>query len=142
MQSLYIRWQCFRKFRCQNPQSGSRCARIVDCMFFLSGALWIYTDPQTFSGVCSAFPKLFKLRKRIEYQMLTICQHFFKFIFPICRRKNMIFFAHTLFPKLCFIQAAGSRSIQIFSDERITGIHRKCFLCQQNLTSALLSDFL
>ena len=28
------------------------------------------------------------------------------------------------------------------SDERITGIHRKCFLCQQDLTSALLSDFL
>ena len=142
MQTFYVGRQGFRKLRCQDSKSGSRCTWIINGMFFLSGALWIYTDSYAFSGVCSAFPKLFKLRKRIEYQMLTICQHFFKFIFPICRRKNMIFFAHTFFPEFCFIQAAGSRSIQILSDERITGIHRKCFLCQQNLTSALLSDFL
>ncbi|MNW49694.1 hypothetical protein D3C74_271240 [compost metagenome] len=115
-------------------------ARVVDVVPHLRGAFRVNAQTDFFTGRQHPIPVLLHLGERVKDHVIAELDDFVHLIVPVGRGKDVILLAHRLVTEPGFEQAAGCRPAQILADQRISGVHRKCFLRQNNLRARPLHD--
>ena len=139
VQPLYPSGQLVRQILPADAQPAARRTWIINGMSFLGGVLWIH--PQSYTDACGLPNRAvhFQLCERVETNVIADFYNLRHFFRGIGRAENMVFLAwHFLMGQPRLKKAAGRRTSQILSNQRINPEHRKGLLCQQNMAAGAL----